>query len=238
MMVNRFEVAEFFKDTWELLCWKGNLHTKGVYFNDEFGYMIDRGFAVRKKHDEPAPPVFYVPGNDDDVDDEVYTEYPYTNMMKINRSFHPLFKGNYLPPDEIERIFAMDPAFEFTMKLPNLQRLPVDIPVKRERDRAWVKLTIAENLTGSFEVYRQKEDILIDQNIEIFSLIGCNGRNENVIYSNANTFLHVVSLFDKGEEVVVSVKSNKIKISNHSNNIEAIISMPKHVPDKERDGPD
>lgn len=239
-MDSRFDVAIFFREHWHLLSWKGDAHAKGIYFDREYGYLFDRGFAVRMKHNDPAPSVFFVPGYDD-VEDEVYTEYPYTNMNKVNRSFYPLFTGNELHPEQFDDIFNLaEPVFQFSVKLPILCELEEMMPVKRERDRAWIKLTIKGEGGRALVLNRQKEEHLLAEIIEIFPFMGCNGEDEQNVYINANTLLHVMKMCGNEGVMNVSVGKHTVKISNNSTfkNIEAVISMSKMTPHEIGDGPD
>ena len=60
-MNSRYDVAMFLRDRWPLLIWKGDSHTQGIYFDKEFGYIIEPTYALRIKHDEAAGSVFYKP---------------------------------------------------------------------------------------------------------------------------------------------------------------------------------
>ena len=232
-MITRFDIANKYKEYWHLLCWKGEEHTKGVYFDDKYGYMIDTGLAVRIKHDEAAPPVFYVPGNDDDVDDEVFTSYPYTDMRKVNRSFHPLFKADELDPEQFDDLFFIESDIQLSLQLPALIDFEHILPVKRDRDRSWIKVTISDGEAGALVLNRQKEEKIRKEIIEIYPFIGCNEGCRIQFYMNTNAFYHVISLLGNEGIANISVGRHKLKISNNStnNNIEAVISMSKLIPE-------
>lgn len=227
-MVSRYDVAKMMEDNWTLLSWKGDGHAKGVYFNNDYGYLVERTYAVRISHDEPAPPVFYVPDAAGPDLGEVVKDYPYDDLKKVTRNYNLLFNGETLRDSMLERLFDIESYHHFTLPVNPLIRLLTKIPNKRERDRACLMLQIeGKHMTATVKT-RKKEEPLFREKFDICEEIGCNeekGFPDLVL--NANAFFHAINLFEPFNSVNISLSHDKIKITGCSSapKVEVVISL-------------
>lgn len=232
-MVSRYEIAKMMLDNWSLLSWKGDEHTKGVYFNSEYGYLVERTYSVRVRHEEPVAPVFYIPNVDGTTEEDVVAEYPYTDLTKITKNYHLLFQGEHLRDSMLDRLFNIDSYCDVELPVEPLIRLLNKITNKRERDRSWLLLKISGNHTEIAIIDKKKEEPLFIESFEITTEFGCNV-NQGVIYMtvNANTVLHALNLLNTAGTVLFSICSDKIKLTSNTSspNVEAVISIPNHSP--------
>lgn len=227
-MNSRYEVAMLYKEHWPLLSWKGDDHTSGIYFDDEYGYLVERTYAVRIEHEEPAPPVFYVPAFEEEQDDEVLTEFPYKEMVKKPNKYHYLFAGKELQQEELKAMFKTSLTNSIEMDRDRLMELLQFVPKKRERDRSWLVLKRTERTTTAMIIQKKSEVYEVVRKMEI--------ENEyvydsNMIYvsMNANNVLHALNLFSFPGSVSFSKSHDRIILTSGASipRVEAIISLPK-----------
>lgn len=229
-MISRYDVATFFSENWSLLNWKGDDHTKGVYFDNEYGYLIEPTYAVRVRHSEQAPAVFFIPADNQITDAEVITSYPYENMTKITKKYNLLFQGNYLKDSTLGRLFDVKTDHHAILPAEPLIRLLNTITNKRERDRSLLLLTITGNDVEASLMEKKKEKAFINERFEITSDNACK-EGEGMIYMtvNANTILHALSLFYSKGHIHFSISHDRIKLTSYASalKVEAVISTPK-----------
>lgn len=228
-MVNRYEVATLFKENWPLLIWKGDEHTEGIYFTEKYGYLVESSYCVRMEHNEDSPPVFFVPTNQEDEDDEVLLTFPYQNMTKRPNKYQLLFQKNELTKDEIENLFDWEDAEHIcTLSVQPLIELLSSVTKKRERDRMWL---VIKSSSSYLEIYLMKKT---NNTFSIFKKMvrkkRCNEKSDVVyITLNSNVFLHTLNLFSLDCSVSISKTSDRIIITSDTlkDRIEALIATPK-----------
>lgn len=230
-MVSRYEVANLMLENWSLLSWKGDEHTKGVYFNKEHGYLIERTYSVRVKHDEPAPSVFYTPNVDGANEEDVVAEYPYMAMTKSAKNYNHLFCGDNIRDSMLDRLFNIDSYCEVALPVEPLILMLNKISNKRERDRSLLLFKISGSHTEVAVIDKKKEEPIYTKRFELTPNIACNEKR-GVIYMtvNANNVLHALNLLKSEAIVLFSMSHDKIKLISTTStpNVEAVISIPKH----------
>lgn len=230
-MVTRYEIAATFKEHWPILNWKGDTHMIGVYFNQSYGYMIDRTYAVRMKHDEPVPSLFYVPAFDEEQEDEVVEDYPYKELKKKPNKYNYLFLGDSLEEDRLKTLFEVDTLCQFHFSRSQLLELTNLISKKRERDRALIQFEISGSSVLASLIIKGKVVSYAEKEIEK----GCL-KNKDVacIKANANVIFHALHLFSLSKCILFSISRDRIILTDETTNpkIEAVISLPKDTIDK------
>lgn len=228
-MVSRYDAAMFMKEQWNEVIRKGDDHINGIYFTDQYGYVIERTFAIRIQHDECSPAVFYIPSLEEEVEDEVVVEYPYRSMIKKNKNFHVLFSGEYLPVNELESIF--DTAWmteRGRIEIKPLIDLLLSIPNKRERDRARLRLTITGNKIEAEVIKKEKESLLVMKRLEMVAEYE-DELETDVVYItvNANTVLYILLHFTDCSRISFSNSHDRIILTNEGSTpkVEGIISI-------------
>ncbi|PGQ88239.1 hypothetical protein [Priestia megaterium] len=232
-MVTRYDVVKLMNEQWPLLSWKGDEHAEGIYFNEEYGYLIERTYAVRVRHSEPAPSVFYVPKGD--KEDEVVTDFPYRNLTKVTKNYNLLFHTESLDECMLEQLFNVDFYDEVTLPVAPLINLLRRVANKRQRDRCLLELKRTNEEIQASVVERAKATILFSETFKSGTEIGCHeGTGVLYTYLNANTVLHALNLFNLSGNVFFSISHDKIKLSSCMSKpkVEAFISVPKHMLDK------
>ena len=229
-MKSRFQIAKLLQEHWGLLNWKGDDHTNGIYFNQQYGYMVERTYAIRMEHNEPVPSVFYVPSDVSETEeDEVLVSYPFEKMVKKPNKFQLLFKDSVLPEETLDELFVMDEA-EVELPIQPLLSLLGTISKKRDRDRSWLVIELKGGEAKATLLYKnsQKEITLTG--------IMSEERMNNVVYIvNANNMFHTLNLFSFSETLFFMTTRDKIKINTGKSKpkMESIISCPKETIQKE-----
>lgn len=226
-MNNRYDVALLYKKHWQLLAWKGDEHTNGIYFDEQFGYLAERTYAVRIEHAEPSPPVFYVPGFDD-LDDEVYIDFPFRNMTKKPNKYNYLFSGNRLSAADLPKMFEGEVLNKVELEVEPLKELLQSISKKRERDRAWLAICFTNSETSIRLIQKKNEAFKVVQKwVKESECI--NKRDMVYITINANNALHALNLFSLSSSVLFSKSHDRIIVTNEASipKVEVVISLPK-----------
>ena len=228
-MMTRYSIASLFKSIWSLLSWKGDKHTQGVYFNKEYGYVIQPTYAIRIKHDEPAPTVFYIPDTEDDLADEVVTEYPFNDLCKTTRDSWPLYQGSCLTVDELERIFEGTADDMYSFPIQPLYELLAGVSNKRKRDRTMVHLKITGQHARVTLIDKKSEEPFLTIRLDIYSHHHSNDdRSVKEARVNANNMLHTLNFLKKGDVIHLGLYRDKIKITSFSTvHLEAVLSLIK-----------
>lgn len=228
-MVSRYDVVNLFSSQWTLLSWKGDEHTKGLYFNQEYGFLIERTYAVRVRHDEPAPAVFYKPLDGDEG--EVYTDYPYKELKKATKNFHPLFQTTELDEPMLEHLFNVDSYDHVILPAAPLDSLLRKVVNKRQRDRCLLEIKKDVNEIKVSVIERANATVLFSESFKTSAEIGYH-ENEGMVYTylNANTVLHALNLFNLKGNVFFSLSHDRIKLNSYTSTpkVEAVISVSKH----------
>jgi hypothetical protein len=236
MVTSRYEVALHYKNHWPLLSRKGDEHTNGIYFDEKYGYLIERIYAVRIKHNEPVSPVFYTPSFEEDGEDEVIIDFPFINMTKRPNKYNFLFQTEQLERKDLSYLFHQNTSFFAEMPIEPLKRLLQTVAKKRERDRSWLVLKRSELYTKATIIRKEKEGYESLQKMEIENQ--CHEKQEILtIYINANTLLHALNLFSSVSTVSFFQTHDKIKLTSEESTpkVEALISTPKESIKREID---
>jgi hypothetical protein len=222
-MVSRYDVAMLLRQHWPLLNWKGDDHTAGVYFDEAYGYMVEKSYAVRMKHDEPTSPAFYVPSWDEQ-EDEVLVTFPYKNMKKRPNKYQPLFTQNELTQKDLSSLFDGKSEHQMEIPIQPLIELLELIPKKRERDLTWLYLKAEKSYIKASIFHRIQDGF--EPRIESF--IPCEN-GSLCITINSNAFLHTLKLFSWASTVLITNLHDRIRVTNrqHSTEIEVILALPK-----------
>lgn len=228
-MVSRYDVALLLKKHWQLLSWKGDEHTNGIYFDENYGYVVERTYAVRVEHDEDSPPVFYIPSEED----ETTTDYPYINLKKRPNKYKFLFSDNDLPKEKIPELFMEKGDLFAELEIEALKEFLLTIAKKRERDRTWLVLGKVDSTIQAILVQKEKEGYKVLSKLE--TSFQCQTAGNDYIIMNANTVLHAINLFSSTSSVSFCRLHDRIIVtSEHSLlNVEALISLPKDTIKKE-----
>lgn len=230
-MVTRYDVAMLFKREWSLLSWKGDDHTSGIYFDEEYGYLVERTYVVRIKHDEAVSPVFYMPSFENE--DEVITEFPYFNMLKKPNKYSFLFTKKDLSQEDIRNLFFKGGDGYVELEREPLLNLLETIPKKRERDRTWILFKKKGSFTEVILAQKKKEGY---EGIQKTRIKQCDGSLHSLCFiMNANTLHHALNLFSSALTVSFHQSHVKIKVTNETSlpKVEALISLPKESIKKE-----
>lgn len=222
-MVTRFHVALLFKNNWQLLSWKGDDHTSGIYFDEKYGYLVERTYAVRIAHDEPAPPVFYVPTEEED---EVENEYPFRDMSKRPNKYQFLFSESELPKEKMAGLFEEQGKWFAELEIEAIRECLLTIAKKRERDRTWFVLKKNGTTMNAFLTQKAKEgyEVLSNSKREF----QCQEVGDGYIMVNANTLLHALNLFSSISSVSIFKLDDRIRVTSETiPKVEALISLPK-----------
>lgn len=230
-MVTRYHIALLFKKYWQLLSWKGDDHTNGVYFDERYGYLVERTYAVRIEHDEPAPPVFYIPTETED--DEVDLNYPFFNMTKRPNKYRFLFSEKELPKENIPELFSITGNLFSNLEIEPLKEFLLTVAKKRERDRTWLVLKSNSKGVEAFLTQKGKEGFEVLSKMEVN--LQCPNVEDRYIIMNANTILHALNLFSSVSSVSFFQLHDRIRITSEESipKVEAIVSLPKDVITKE-----
>ncbi|MEH7506852.1 hypothetical protein V7159_04065 [Priestia megaterium] len=234
-MVSRYDIVNLFNSQLPLLSWKGDEHAKGLYFNQDYGYLVERTYAVRVRHNEPAPSVFYRPC--DNEEGEVVTDYPYKDLTKVTKNYHPLFQTNQLDETALEHLFNVDFYDHVILPAAPLDILLRKVANKRQRDRCLleIKKDIDEIQVSLIE--RANATVLFSESFKTSTEIGYH-ENKGMVYTylNANTVLHALNLFNLKGNVFFSLSRDRIKLNSYTSTpkVEAVISVPKHKQIKNR----
>lgn len=228
-MISRYEAAMAMKENWNVVIRKGDEHTNGIYFTNQYGYVIERTFAVRIQHDECSPAVFYIPSLEEEGEDEVVVEYPYHSLIKKNKNFHPLFCGEYLPVNELGSIFETEWMTDRgKIKAQPLIDMLLSIPNKRERDRSRLRLTITGNKIEAEVIKKEKESLLVMKRMEMIAESEDEPETDMVyITVNANTVLYILLHFTDCSIISFSNSHDRIILTNEGSTpkVEGVISM-------------
>lgn len=232
-MVSRYDVARAMATHWSLLTWRGDEHAKGIYFNERYGYLLERSYAVRIRHDEPAPSVFYIPNPDDTDREEVVTTYPYKNLIKMPKKCLPLFEGNSLEESNFDEIFGMASCSTLILPIKPLMNLLLYETNKRLRDRSRLSFQ-RKGKDMEVSLNSKKEEVLHSERFEIFSEISSNEeKNSRKVMVNANNMLHAMNLMSYGhillnsnENVHISISSDKIKMNVYTSTLKVESVIP------------
>jgi hypothetical protein len=231
--VTRYDIAQTFKGHWNQIIWKGDKKTQGVYFDQQYGYLIDRPYAVRMQHDECSPPVFYIPDLIED-EDEVVKRYPYKNMENKTRKYKELFAVSTLKEIDLAHLFDGDYQEVVTVQIKEMKEFLERIPVKRVRDRTLITIVIGVDKVSAILLdYKKEEYSVIDSKaVEPISI----GSSNITLSLNANTLLHALCLFSSSSTVTFSKSSDRIKVTSNEScpKVEAVISTPTEAPKIER----
>lgn len=226
--LSRYDVALLFKQYWTGLSWKGEDHTLGVYFDQKYGYLVERTYAVRIEHNESSPSVFYVPG-DGESEDEVYTQFPFQELKKKTNKSNLLFAAQELQEEQLNELFECERHNRLTVTIEPFVALLETIPKKRERDRAWLLIMCKNGVTQAFLISKKEgELILVGQ---LFVELE-NQKQENFeIMVNANTALHAFKLFSSNSTVLISQSHDRIIFTSVANypKMEALLSTVKET---------
>jgi len=218
-----------FNSALPLLSWKGAEHAKGLYFNQEYGYLVERTYAVRVRHNEPAPSVFYKPA--DYEEGEVVTDYPYKNLTKVTKNYHHLFQSNELDEPMLEHLFNVDFYDHVILPAAPLDTLLRKVANKRQRDRCLVEIKKGANEIQVSIIERANASVLFSESFETSAEIGYH-ENKGMVYTylNANTVLHALNLFNLKGNVFFSLSHDRIKLNSYTSTpkVEAVISVSKH----------
>lgn len=228
--MTRYEVAMEMKEHWNILNWKGDEHTNGIYFDIDYAYLLERNYGLRIKHHEASPSVFYVPDFSLEEEDKVCTDYPYQNMKKRPNKFQPLFSGEEIEAADLILLFEEDGIKWTQLPVAPLYDALSSITKKRERDRSWV---VMDNNGGECRICLiHKDKSVKDINVE--------GEKTEVLETlhvmiNANDLFHALNFFNSADSILISRSRDKIKLTNKrkSSSIEVILSLPKESVQKE-----
>lgn len=230
-MVTRYHIALLLKKHWQLLSWKGDDHTNGIYFDEQHGYLVERTYAVRIKHDEPAPPVFYIPTETEE--DEVDLDYPFTNMIKRPNKYHFLFSEKELPKEKISELFSGTGDFYANLEIEPIKKILLTIAKKRERDRTWLVLKKANSTIEMFLTQKGKGGYEVLRKME--GKFQCLKTEDSYIIVNANTLLHALNLFSSASSVLFFKLHDRIIVTSEESipRVEALIALPKDAINRE-----
>lgn len=232
-MVTRYDVAMLLRQHWPLLNWKGDDHTAGVYFDEEYGYMVETSYAVRMNHEEPTSPAFYIPANGDD-EGEVIVTFPYRNMKKRPSKYQPLFTKNELTQKDLTAIFSGEPEREIEVQSDCLITFLETIKKKRERDQTWLRLK-RHNARLDAALFQKHDNQIFRVEQMGFTTGHSIEKDELFITVNSNTFLHALKLFSWGNTVSIAVFHDRIRITHRQlvTGLEAVLSLPKKTIQRE-----
>lgn len=154
--VQRFDVAKILENNIDLSYWKGDEQTKGVFFTDDYGYTLNKVMAIRVKHDESAPEVFYS-FTASSEEDSVVTKYPFNDMEMKPKNHHLLFDELQLKKNELGNIFDTPYTYEkVKIDIEPLLRLLESVQNKRERERSFFHFEIQGDV-GNFKIIRKQK---------------------------------------------------------------------------------
>jgi hypothetical protein len=232
--VTRYDVALLYKSRWGMLNWKGDDHTNGIYFDDQYGYLVERTYAVRVEHNESTTPVFYIPGKDEDSDDEVLVNFPYNKMVKKPNKYHLLFNGTELCKQQLPDLFRMGDEEVFELSIEPLIQLLESVPKKRERDRSWLSISRKNKRVTAKMIQKKKEVYITTKEIEMENECLSISDSAN-FFVNANNFLHAMSLFSCSRTISFTKTHDRIILTSGKSTlkVEALISLPKQMIQRE-----
>lgn len=228
-MVSRYDVAMMMQEAWKDISWKGETHTAGIYFDEQFGYVMERTLCLRFRHDEPAPSVFYRPAFTEEQSDEVFCLYPYHDMSKNPNKYNVLFKGRQLKENDLPAVFDWDG--EETTYIPSepFIQLAKEIPQKRERDRAWIHVEQYEDKVWAHLCQKKKDELVSAKEVEITS--GLQADSLLPFTVNANSLLFALSFQDLTNYIHFSKLRGRIKITKGDTDI--VLATSKENVEKE-----
>ena len=230
-MVSRYDIAMELKEKFHDLNWKGEKHTSGVYFDEKYGYMLERTVCVRMAHDEAVAPLYFRPDFQGD-DDEVLPVFPYHDMSKNPNKYQTIFKERTLTPDQLDSLFHLPEIEQIQLPAELILDLLRIIPQKRERDRSWLHMKISGNEATAtlFQKGKEKNDF-IKVGEDILQVISRTGKEHGLErwIVNANSLLFALSLQSLTNCVLFSTYHGRIKITNGSANpkVEVVLSAPR-----------
>ncbi|MGE7305883.1 hypothetical protein ACQKJG_18840 [Priestia megaterium] len=226
----RFEIAKMLKEYWSLLNWKGDDHTNGIYFYENYAYLVERTYAMRMEHSEPAASLFYVPAEASETEeDEVLVTYPYENMTKKPNKFQLLFKGSSLLQEELNQLFEVEGEAVEVEVQPLLDLLKT-IPKKRERDRSWFMFEAKGNEITASLFHKENETA-----IKLPVLNECKGDVTMSFMVNANNLYHALNVISFARTISIMKSHDKIKLTRDTSQsrLGAVISLPKETIERE-----
>lgn len=226
--VDRYDVAMLFRAHWRGLTWRSDEHARGVYFGDDYGYLIEKNYAVRVKHDQDAPETFYIPDIEND-EDEVIISYPYVNLKKTVKKFQPLFEKSCLEKHDLEKLFDFT-GHKVALEIPT--RLMVmmleGIAKKRERERAWFRILITASTKKMEVIKKESGKFTVVDEIDLSPTCVLQDEAINILL-NANHLLGVLKIFSGGSTVFISHSRDRIVFTSENSiqEVEGVISLPK-----------
>lgn len=229
-MNSRYDVAMLLRDHWSLLNWKGDSHTQGVYFNKDFGYIIEPTYALRIKHNEPVDSVFYIPDLEDPLEDEVITDYPYKDLDRKINNYRLLYEGPELPENALEHLFKVSGSREVILPVEALCKLLETIPNKRKRDRTKFILKVTGIYAELSLIGKKSEELLASDKIKLYSEHHSNDAFDIIeVQVNANNLFHALNMLKMDENTLFTLSHDKIKIANFNSfpKVEAVMSLLK-----------
>lgn len=232
-VISRYDVVNLFNSQLPLLSWKGDEDAKGLYFNQDYGYLVERTYAVRVRHNEPAPSVFYKPH--DNEEGEVLTDYPYKDLTKVTKNYHHLFQTKELDEAMLEHLFNVDFYDHVILPAAPLDTILRKVANKRQRDRCLFEIKREADEIRVSVIERANATVLFSESFKTSTEIGYR-ENKGMLYSylNANTVLHALNLFNLKGNVFFSISHDRIKLNSYTSTpkVEAVISVPKQKLDK------
>lgn len=255
--IQRFDVAKLLETSLDLSYWKGDEHTKGVFFTDEYGYTLNKVLAIRVKHNEEAPEVFYS-FTAKNEDESVITSYPFEELELKPKNHHLLFNDLKLKKEEINNVFDVSYTYgETKVETEPLVQLLESVNSKRERERSFLSFKIKDGI-GTFEIVRKKKkerivsfrEIIQCDKITAADVIAAqkNATNPNHIEAkkvekekvgavNAHTMLYILKIFSSFKSVLFSFSHDRIMITGdkqkaidvHLPIAEVVIALTKNI---------
>ena len=229
--IQRFDVAKLLEKSVDLSYWKGDEQTKGVFFTDEYGYTLNKILAIRVKHDEKAPEVFYS-FTAKNEEESVITEYPFKELSLKPKNHHLLFDELKLNKDKLDDIFRVPDTYEsITIETDRLVGLLEKVNNKRELERSYLVFGLQENQM-KFDIVRKKKK---DRIVTFGEVINCkpitaadviaaqkrmvekpvekpaDKRKDGAV--NAHTMLYVLKIFSAYSSILFKVGNGRIMIT-------------------------
>lgn len=250
--IQRFDVAMLLERALDMSYWKGDDHTKGVFFTDEYGYTLNKILAVRIKHDENAPEVFYSFSAENE-NEAVVTAYPFKDLAIKPKNHHLLFDDLKLKKEDMGQIFDKVPYTygKVVLEVEPLAQLLEQVGTKRELERSVLSFDIEDSI-GSFEIVRKKKKARL---VTFKEVINCNRitaediiavqrmstsapkveKKSNAGAVNAHTMLYVLKIFSSFKSVLFLFSHDRIMITGdkqkdkeaHLPAIEVVIALTK-----------
>lgn len=234
--VRRFDVASILETAFENNVWKGENHHFGLFFTGDNAYCINKVLAIRARHEESAPHVFYS-FHEESIEEKVTLEFPYDGMTRQPRKHHLLIERDTLKVSEVDPLFDEVPIVMKTDLVveDNQKCIEEFIPNKRERDRTHIHYDIIkDSITMTLSRTKNGEEAILHTRVFVVANTPFDRKDTYRATVNANTLHTVLKIFPEKTKVSFIFSHDRMiltgKLSTEEgeqSQVEAVIALMK-----------